>query len=148
MLKPFLPCSPIITLTWFIFSLMSWASSSGHECFYVLRQEHCKQMVGGARRRWNIVPSQFPLSRSSQCAKYYLGINDRAVSQITSPALDVMQNILIMQIKILLFNRSQQLLLPTRSHSSTFLSPGVTCSPGGELSPHTGSQPFPCHIPA
>lgn len=63
MFEPFLPCSPIIILTWFIFSLMS---SSGHECFHVLRQEYCKQMVGGARGRWDIVPSQLPLSQSSQ----------------------------------------------------------------------------------
>lgn len=72
MFEPFLPCSPIIILTWFIFSLMS---SSGHECFHALRQEYCKQMVGGARGRWDIVPSQLPLSQSSQRAKEYLDMN-------------------------------------------------------------------------
>lgn len=75
-----------------------------------------------------LYPYQYHLSRRSQCAKEYLGINYKAVYQIPSPALDDMQNILITQIKTLLLNRSQVLRLPIRNHCNTLLSLGMSSS--------------------
>lgn len=58
-----------------------------------------------------LYPYQFRSSRRSQRADSYLGINYKAVYQITPSVLDVMQNILITQIKILVFRISQDATL-------------------------------------
>lgn len=94
-------------------------------------------------------PHQFRLSWRSQRAKQYLGINYKAVYQITSPALDVTQNILIMQIIALLFNRSRDATLAYQKSLQH------TAVPGDDRQPAEGSQahtphpsPMPSHIPA
>lgn len=114
-------------------------------------QEYCKQMVGGAGGRWNIAAPQLPLSHSGQRAKEYLGINYRALSQITSPALDVMQNILIRPIKIPLFNRSRDAppaFQEAQQHIpvpiSPFLSPAAhSCPQGCPAARSCPQQPVP-----
>lgn len=90
---------------------MRWASSYDINVFYVLRHEYCQQMVGGARGRYHIVPLPVPFVMEEPTCQAIFGHKLQGYLPNYIPALYVMQNILIMQIQSLLFERSQDATL-------------------------------------